>query len=163
AVDANKKTSEVASRGNVLLARYSRESGKNAEALAQLAQALRLNPKNREASGLTAAMLTQLSWHVLLTGSLKHEASVNSAQLSPDGQRVVNASEDKTARVWDAATGRQIGEPMKHGDTVTSAQFSPDGQHVVTASDDNTAKLWDAITGKQIGEPMKHANYVNSA
>ena len=73
AKDQTKKTSEAASRGNVSLARYSKEGGKNAQALAQLAQALRLNPENREASGLTAAMLTQLSWHVPLTGSMRHE------------------------------------------------------------------------------------------
>ena len=61
---AMKRTSEVASRGNVSLARYSKERGKSAQALAQLAQALRLNAQNREASGLTVAMLTQLSWYV---------------------------------------------------------------------------------------------------
>jgi cytochrome c-type biogenesis protein CcmH/NrfG len=49
AKDQTKKTREVASRGNVSLARYSEQSGKNAEALAHLAQALRLNPENREA------------------------------------------------------------------------------------------------------------------
>ena len=42
------------------------------------------------------------------------KAAVNFAQFSPDGQRVVTASIDKTARVWDAETGRAIGEPMKH-------------------------------------------------
>ena len=41
-----------------------------------------------------------------------------SAQFSPDGQRVVTASADKTARLWDAATGEAIGEPMKHDDVV---------------------------------------------
>ena len=41
-------------------------------------------------------------------------AAVNSAAFSPDGTRVVTASDDKTARVWDAATGKPLGEPMRH-------------------------------------------------
>ena len=94
---------------------------------------------------------------------MKHEAGVNSAQFSPDGQRVVTASDDKTARLWDARLAKPIGEPMKHEAGVYSAQFSPDGQRVVTASDDKTARLWDALTGNQIGEPMKHEGAVNSA
>jgi tetratricopeptide (TPR) repeat protein len=163
AVAATKRTSEVASRGNVSLARYSKGSGKNAQALAHLAQALRLNPENREAPGFTASMLSQLGWRVPLTGSMRHHAGVYSAQFSPDGQRVVTASFDRTARLWDAASGKSIGEPMKHEAVVYSAQFSPDGQRVVTASHDKTARLWDAATGKPIGEPMRHESAVRSA
>jgi len=163
AQNAEKKTSEVASRENVSLAEYSEETGKNTQAFAHLAQALRLNPENRKAITFTAAMLTQLSWHVPLTGSLRHDASVTSEQFSPDGQRVVTTSYDRTARLWDAASGKPIGEPMKHQDMVRSAQFSRDGQRVVTASDDRTARLWDAASGKPIGEPMKHEDTVISA
>jgi WD40 repeat protein len=94
---------------------------------------------------------------------LKHEDGVSSARFSPDSQQVVTGSWDKTARLWDAVTGKQIGEPMKHEGGVSSAQFSPDGQRVVTASLDNTARLWDAATGKSIGEPMKHEDDVSSA
>jgi hypothetical protein len=111
AVKQEAKTREAASRGNVSLARYAKESGQNAQALAQLTQALRLNPDNREASGFAAAMLTQLGWHVPLRGSMRHEGEINSAQFNPDGQRVVTASDDGTARVWDAASGKPIGEP----------------------------------------------------
>src|SRR6266536_1121218 len=163
ALAAGKKISEVASRGNVSLARYSRESGKNAQALAHLAQALRLNPENREASGSTAAMLTQLTWHVPLTGSMRSDAGVHSVQFSPDSQRVVTVLGDKTAWLWDAASGKAIGEPMKHESLVYSAEFSPDSQRVVTASADKTARLWDGASGKAIGEPMKHENTVWSA
>jgi len=154
AKEQTKRTSEAASRENVSLAQYSRESGKNGQALAHLAQALELNPENRQASDFTTAMLTQLSWYVPLTGSLRHNKGVFSAQFSPDGQRVVTASLDGTARRWDAASGKPLGEPMKHEAEVWSAQFSPDGQRVVTASADHTARLWDAASGKAIGEPM---------
>jgi WD40 repeat protein len=48
-------------------------------------------------------------------------------------------------RVWDADTGKLVGEPMTHGERVFSASFSPDGKRVVTASKDNTARVWDAF------------------
>ena len=63
--------------------------------------------------------------------------------------------QDKTARLWDAATGQSIGEPLRgHEDEVSSAAFSPDGKRIVTASEDKTARLWDAATGQPIGEPL---------
>ena len=47
---------------------------------------------------------------------LGHEGEVLSAAFSPDGKRIVTASCDKTARIWDAATGKPIGEPLKGHD-----------------------------------------------
>ena len=79
-------------------------------------------------------------------------------------KRIVTASYDKTARLWDAETGKPIGELTDHKDAVYSAAFSPDGKRIVTASFDDTARLWDAETGKPIGEPLKgHESYVTSA
>ena len=87
---------------------------------------------------------------------LSHQEAVWSAVFSPDGKRIVTASSDKTARVWDAATGQLIGEPLKgHDEAVYSAAFSPDGQRIVTASQDRTARVWDAETGRPIGEPLR--------
>jgi WD40 repeat protein len=87
---------------------------------------------------------------------MKHENFVTSAEFSPDGQRVVTASGDTTARLWDAASGKPVGEPMKHEGFVTSAQFSPDGQRIVTASFDTKARLWDAaiMTDKDTREDI---------
>ena len=48
----------------------------------------------------------------------------------------MTASADKTARLWDASSGKAIGLPMQHDGKVYSAAFSPDGQRIVTASSD---------------------------
>ena len=90
----------------------------------------------------------------LLGSPLQHEGPVNSAAFSPDGARVVTASDDKTARVWDATTGAPIGQHLQHADRVWSAAFSPDGARMVTASADKTARLWDEASGTQIGQPL---------
>ena len=56
---------------------------------------------------------------------------------------------DKTARVWDAATGKQLGEPLRHEDEVDArAASARTARRIVTASDDKTARVWDAATGK---------------
>jgi WD40 repeat protein len=94
---------------------------------------------------------------------MKHDFFVVSAQFSPDGKRIVTASWDKTARVWDAQTGRALTEPMKHDGEVRSAQFSPDGKRIATASGDKTARIWDAQTGTPLTEPLKHDGDVRSA
>jgi WD40 domain-containing protein len=89
---------------------------------------------------------------------MKHE-HVNSAQFSPDGHRILTLG-DKTAELWDGASGKKIGKPLKHTDNVSSAQFSPDSRWVVTASVDKTAQLWSATSGEAVGEPMRHEGIV---
>jgi hypothetical protein len=73
----------------------------------------------------------------------KHSKSVQSAAFSGDGKRVVTASDDKTVRVWDAESGKQIAVLRGHDYLLSSAAFSGDGTWVVTASNDNTARIWD--------------------
>jgi hypothetical protein len=163
ALEAEHKIAVASSRANVSLAQYLLEDGKHMLALAHLAQALRLDPRNERAVALTATMLSESNWAIPVAGPIRHDEAVFSAQFNADGQRVVTASLDKRARVWDAATGKELGEPMRHGDAVRSAQFSPDGQRVVTTSWDKTARVWDAATGKAITQPLRHGDAVNSA
>ena len=55
----------------------------------------------------------------------------------------MTASDDNTARIWDAESGKEIAVLKGHDRLVRSAAFSGDGKRVVTASEDNTARIWD--------------------
>ena len=96
-----------------------------------------------------------------LTSPLVHQDKVWSAVFSPDGTRVVTASLDKTARIWDAARGKPLTSPMVH-EEVGRAVFSPDGMRVVTAGSDGTARVWDAATGLPLTRPLEHQLGVRS-
>jgi hypothetical protein len=88
---------------------------------------------------------------------------VRSAVFNPDGKRVVTASDDGTAGVWDTTSGHEIAVLMGHTGSVRSAAFSPDGKRVVTASGDGTARLWDPADGREIAVLKGHTKDVVSA
>jgi WD40 repeat protein/serine/threonine protein kinase len=91
-----------------------------------------------------------------------HTDRVESVAFSPDGRRVLTASYDKTARVWDGTTGREILR-LSHADGLLSAAFSPDGQRIVTGSFDGTARIWETATGRQIMVLRGHTDRAKSA
>ncbi|MGN6869153.1 MAG: nSTAND1 domain-containing NTPase [Solirubrobacteraceae bacterium] len=73
------------------------------------------------------------------------------AAFSPNSQKLVTASDDGTARVWNVSTGATLQvlvEPS--GEAISTAWFSPDGRLVVTASNDGTSRIWDAVTGREL-------------
>ena len=92
-----------------------------------------------------------------------HGDRVYSAAFSPDGTRIVTASYDKTARIWDAHTGAQLAVLSGHGTGVASAAYSPDGMRIVTASFDKTARIWDARTGAQLTVLLGHGKGLYTA
>ncbi|MEZ5363518.1 MAG: WD40 repeat domain-containing protein [Bryobacterales bacterium] len=67
--------------------------------------------------------------------------------LSPDAKRVVVGLPDKTVRVLDLETGKEVVRAGYHEDWVLDAAFGIDGQRIVTVGRDRAAKLADASTG----------------
>jgi dipeptidyl aminopeptidase/acylaminoacyl peptidase len=88
------------------------------------------------------------------------EVSVSNPAFSPDGKRIVTASEN-TVRVWDVETAKEIA--VIHSEArVDSPEFSPDGKRVITASG-KTARLWDVATAKEVAVLRGHESTVWSA
>lgn len=99
-----------------------------------------------------AFVLAGWAWYANTGPSLLHTLEghterVTHASFSPDGRRVLTVSWDRTARVWDAETGRLLQTLAGYTGEV-SAAFSPDGRRVVTGSADTIGRLWDAETGR---------------
>ncbi|MBN2508084.1 MAG: protein kinase [Verrucomicrobia bacterium] len=91
------------------------------------------------------------------------QQGVTHAGFSPDGQRLVVASDDGTARVWDGQGQQTLTPPMNHEAPVRHAEFSPDDRFVVTASADRTARLWISASGQPSGPPLRHTDTVRKA
>jgi WD40 repeat protein len=80
-----------------------------------------------------------------------HTSYVGSASYSPDGSRIVTASTDGTAKLWDARTGAELLTLKGHTNAVSSASYSPDGSRVLTMSPlDHSVGVWDARTGAEL-------------
>ena len=54
-------------------------------------------------------------------------------------------------RLWEAATGKEVGVLTGHKATVKTCVFSPDGRTLATASDDRTVKFWNLATLREVG------------
>ena len=96
-------------------------------------------------------------------GFFGHTGAINSAAFSPDGSKIVTASDDNTAKIWDAESFELLGTLEGHIGPINSAAFSHDGKMVVTASWDKTAKIWNAESLALLGTFIGHTRLVNSA
>ncbi|MGO7573171.1 WD40 repeat domain-containing protein, partial [Rhizobium ruizarguesonis] len=76
--------------------------------------------------------------------------------------RALSWSDDKNLRLWDLATGPQIGPSLQHGGPVGGAVLSADGGRALSWSFDNTLRLWGFV-GSQIGSSMLHDDGVVGA
>jgi WD40 repeat protein/tRNA A-37 threonylcarbamoyl transferase component Bud32 len=72
-----------------------------------------------------------------------HTDAVRSVAFSPDGTRLVTASRDGTARIWDALTGESL-TCIHHPAPVSAVAYHPDGKLIATGANDGKVRLWDA-------------------
>jgi WD40 repeat protein len=86
--------------------------------------------------------------------------NVMSITFSPDGTKLVAATENDNAELWDVRSGQLVGKLIGHSNTVEDAAYSPDGKRIVTASDDGTVRIWDAATLRELSSLAGHKRTV---
>ncbi|MGH3808626.1 MAG: NACHT domain-containing protein, partial [Pseudonocardiaceae bacterium] len=106
-------------------------------------QALRCRPAQERRQGwLVAPAGAACPSAALMSAFTGHTNRVTGGAWSPDGTHLLTTSSDRTARIWDAATGRPHLTLTGHTSAVTGGAWSPDGTHLLTTSDDGTARIW---------------------
>lgn len=108
-----------------------------------------------------ARLAVTSSFPQLLLTLQGHTDVIQMARISEDGQRVVTAGRDHTARVWNAING-QLLIAIQTPSVVWDARLSPDGQRVLTVNVDNTVRIWSAANG-QLLITLRHPDTVSSA
>ncbi|KAG2423398.1 hypothetical protein HXX76_015363 [Chlamydomonas incerta] len=92
-----------------------------------------------------------------------HAGWVTSVAFIGTSTRLVSASHDGTARIWDADKGRLLFVLQGHTARINRVAVDAGGSWAVTASDDNRARVWDCETGQLVSELVGHDSHVDDA
>jgi eukaryotic-like serine/threonine-protein kinase len=84
-----------------------------------------------------------------ILGPLSHQQRISSVQFSPAGDLLAVACDDRTARIWDTATG-EVRTVLQHEYRVRRVTFSPDGRRAVTTTWQGPWRIWRVPSGEPV-------------
>jgi WD40 repeat protein len=107
----------------------------------------------------TSSEVRRFEGHTQAVRGVGHPQTVHGVAVTSDGKRALSGSEDGTLRLWDVATGREVGRWQGHAGKCCGI-FSPDNRQVLSYGGDGTLRLWDVATGREVRKWQGHAGEV---
>jgi WD domain, G-beta repeat len=95
-------------------------------------------------------------------GSCGHVSSVNAVAFSPNGRFALAGSADKTLKLWDLATGRELRSFKGPASFVTSVRFSRDGRFALSGHMNGMLELWNVETGRELRSFTGDADWIKA-
>jgi WD40 repeat protein len=115
------------------------------------------------------AYLTSSKYHFSGAITLKgHEGSVSCVAVSPDARLAISASYDKTLKVWDVETGRELRTLKGHIYGVKRVALNANGQLAISSAGEDydsgsgELKLWDVVNGRELRSFIGHRAFIHS-
>lgn len=149
-------------------------NGNLVDALAYLGSSMRSNPQNRSAVFRLVSLLGENELWTAVGKPMRHRDIIFDMRFGADGKRLVTASRDYTAQIWDAETGEPLSPSLRHESFVKSALFTLEGKKVLTYSGTSSnlitgsldylgpwtddAHVWDSENGKSLGHAGGESN-----
>ena len=81
---------------------------------------------------------------------LGHKNGINSIAITPDGKYALSGSQDRTIKLWEVSSGREIKTFIGHSNFILSLAISRDGKFALSGSEDSTMKLWNISSGREV-------------
>jgi WD40 repeat protein len=91
-----------------------------------------------------------------------HIQKIGAGVFSPDGQKLVSGSEDRTLKIWNVNNGLLVHTLTGHSGAVRSVAYASSGAMIASGGEDRTVRLWDAKTGRLLRTLTGHTGVVTS-